>query len=353
MTKYKSILTHQRLGIEVGIDDANKAHLIKIFGKVVGPTGGGGGGDTPSDLNIENGAGNGSIMQKRQNPYNNTITGANGFAFGAMNRISGNESAGLGSINIVSGLGCIGIGDTNTVAGTNNYAIGHNNNISSSDRNNLAIGYDNQVPQGDNNVLLGNGLVGANSSNFFLGIGKYNHVPDAIKDNVLFTLGNGTDANNKANLAYGTNDGKLYIKGVGGYNGTNSGDENLKDLATVISEGGGESNIEIKVLEDADSRADWSGIFGYSYGYSVSVSFANWLKDAAKSTTKPYILYFGHINDKTSAYRFQYFVSYNTYTIKFYYFGSSTTGLDTCTVKGTIVDHTIATVTSISVTLAS
>ena len=236
MTKYKSILTHQRLGIEVGIDDANKAHLIKIFGKVVGPTGGGGGGDTPSDVNIENGAGDGSIMQKRPSPYNNTVTGANGFAFGAMNRISGNESAGLGSINKVSGLGSIGIGDTNTIAGTNSYAIGHNNDLPSSDRNNLAIGYDNQVPQGANNVLLGKGLIGANSSNFFLGLGKYNHVPDAIKDNVLFTLGCGTDANNKANLAYGTNDGKLYIKGVGGYNGTNGGQSGVKDLATVINE---------------------------------------------------------------------------------------------------------------------
>ena len=61
--------------------------------------------------------------------------------------------------------------------------------------------------------------------------GKYNI---SIKDKTIHTVGIGT-ANNRKNAHEIHTDGKHYIFGIGGYDGTNSQTEGVKTLQEVIT----------------------------------------------------------------------------------------------------------------------
>lgn len=66
--------------------------------------------------------------------------------------------------------------------------------------------------------------------------GKYNKSTPNVTQ---FSVGIGTDEERRTNAYEVTTDGKMYVKGVGGYDGTNVTSNNVDDLATAISQAGG------------------------------------------------------------------------------------------------------------------
>lgn len=83
--------------------------------------------------------------------------------------------------------------------------------------------------------------------------------------NTLHSIGIGTNANTRKNAVEVMQNGKVYIKDVGGYDGTNPTGSGVKDLKTVIDEAGQNSfsTIAVKASDSAaatsiaaDSRQD-------------------------------------------------------------------------------------------------
>lgn len=71
--------------------------------------------------------------------------------------------------------------------------------------------------------------------------GRYNKSTSNVTQ---FSVGIGSDAEHRANAYEVTTDGKMYVKGVGGYDGTNVSDSSVDDLATAISQAGGVTQKE-------------------------------------------------------------------------------------------------------------
>ena len=70
--------------------------------------------------------------------------------------------------------------------------------------------------------------------------GKYNKSTPSVTQ---FSVGIGADEEHRANAYEVTTDGKMYVKGVGGYDGTNVSDSSVDDLATAIAQGGGGGTV--------------------------------------------------------------------------------------------------------------
>lgn len=71
--------------------------------------------------------------------------------------------------------------------------------------------------------------------------GKYNK---STLNATQFSVGIGADEEHRANAYEVTTDGKMYVKGVGGYDGTNVSDSSVDDLATAISQAGGVTDYD-------------------------------------------------------------------------------------------------------------
>lgn len=71
--------------------------------------------------------------------------------------------------------------------------------------------------------------------------GKYNKSTPSVTQ---FSVGIGADEEHRANAYEVTTDGKMYVKGVGGYDGTNVSDSSVDDLATAISQAGGVTDYD-------------------------------------------------------------------------------------------------------------
>ena len=83
--------------------------------------------------------------------------------------------------------------------------------------------------------------------------GKYNK---STEGKTIFSIGTGTDNDNRKNAIEVTNDDKVYISGIGNYNGEGE----IKDLSTVINKVIGEvglnTNLDLETGGDLTDNAD-------------------------------------------------------------------------------------------------
>lgn len=125
----------------------------------------------------------------------------------------GNNSVSLGRSNLTVGPQSVSIGMRNLSIGNHAVAMG---------------GYN--IARGNDSVAMGQGCITNNTSNRGeFACGRFNK---SVSD-TQFSLGIGTSATKRKNALEIKTNGKHYIYGVGGYDGTNPNESN--DIATVIS----------------------------------------------------------------------------------------------------------------------
>lgn len=133
--------------------------------------------------------------------------------------------------NIFNDLDNVASGDNSHAEGSNTTASGQcahteGSSTTASGAFAHAEGY-NTVAAGDYSHAEGYGTVTNNTSEH--AEGSWN----ISTDNTVFSIGNGTDAENRSNLYEVHSDGSVFVKNVGDYNGTNT--ENATDLATILN----------------------------------------------------------------------------------------------------------------------
>lgn len=202
----------------------------------------------------------------------NANTAGTATILGYSNKNNGNYSNILGSLNNNSAIysNIIGLMNTNDSTGTYANIIGRNNTNKCSSTSIIGIGntvnettypsvitgYENIADVATQQFTLGYGNHGTRgqyaegnaSASWMIGhhlttssgcwaLGKYNKdydVQDTPKQN-FFVIGQG-DTNAPLNSVELKRNGNLYIFNVGGFNGTNSDNANVKTLQTVITE---------------------------------------------------------------------------------------------------------------------
>lgn len=188
--------------------------------------------------------------------YLNKNTGANSNVFGSLNNNSGTYGNVIGLQNTNSGqyANIVGRNNNNKCASTNILGIanivnettypssilGFENNADATTQQ-FTLGYQNHGTRGQyapGNVsasfMFGHHLITSSSC---YAIGKYNKdydVQDVAKQN-FFVVGQGDSTRASNNLEV-KNNGNWYVYGVGGFDGTNSDNANVKTLQTVITE---------------------------------------------------------------------------------------------------------------------
>lgn len=189
---------------------------------------------------------------------------------GHLNKNNGSNSNIFGSLNNNSGVYGNVIGLQNTNSGQYANIVGRNNNNKCASTNILGIanivnettypssilGFENNADATTQQFTLGYNNHGTRgqyaegnvSASFMFGhhlttssscyaIGKYNKdydVQDTTKQN-FFVVGQGNSTRASNNLEV-KNNGNWYVQGVGGFDGTNSDNANVKTLQTVITE---------------------------------------------------------------------------------------------------------------------
>ena len=133
-------------------------------------------------------------------------------------------SASLGNNSVSLGRNNLSVGPQSTAIGMRNLSIGNHA---------VALGGYN-IARGHDSVAMGQGCItnntGSSSSNRGeFACGRFNK---SVSD-TQFSLGIGTSATKRKNALEIKTNGKHYIYGVGGYEGTNPNDSN--DIATVLS----------------------------------------------------------------------------------------------------------------------
>jgi hypothetical protein len=133
-------------------------------------------------------------------------------------------SASLGNNSVSLGRNNLTIGPQSTAIGMRNLSIGNHS---------VALGGYN-IARGHDSIAMGQGCItnntGSGSSNRGeFACGRFNK---SVSD-TQFSLGIGTSVTKRKNALEIKTNGKHYIYGVGGYDGTNSNDTN--DVATVLS----------------------------------------------------------------------------------------------------------------------
>lgn len=162
----------------------------------------------------------GSFVDKAENGviYGNTILNAEGseeaVLVGSIVSNDGSYSTIVGGANFNNGNDSTIIGNDNTNASEKNTIIGYGNSSSES-RSSVLIGHNLSLTDGVG-VRLGNYNVEISPNNYFAVSGRMNRV--------------------NQNILEQHTDGSLYIKGLGGFNGTNSTTTGIKSLQDVISD---------------------------------------------------------------------------------------------------------------------
>lgn len=163
-------------------------------------------------------------------------TGANSAIIGSGNTSSGRQSMAVGTDNSSIGNNSISVGVGNESRGPGAVTTGANNTAEGT--GSMANGYD-CVSYGNYSHAEGIRTETSNPGEHATGMYNISH------NDTISSIGVGTEGH-ACNAVEVTTDGRVFIKGLGGYDGTSiSG--GTKDLLTVITEAsqtGGESVIE-------------------------------------------------------------------------------------------------------------
>lgn len=167
---------------------------------------------------------------------------------GAMNGSTKNAkySNTIGAWNNNDAKGTI-VGNENTLKTEDSTIVGTDNSITSnSDTPSSVLGYHNNIPSG-HGALIGNDNTSSGDKGYALGehnnlqysgiaLGHYNkdYTSNSDSEKNLFVVGNGTADNARSNSIEQKQDGTLFIKGVGGFDGTNSQSASTKSLQDVL-----------------------------------------------------------------------------------------------------------------------
>ena len=157
---------------------------------------------------------------------NNTTTKNNDTVIGTQNEVMRTYSTAIGYANYISGgtKSCTLIGEQNQVSQCNlgAYVIGHHNKVKQYADSGETTAY-----------VMGEQLEVRNDC---IALGKRNVVHDTSNTNkqVYFTVSYGTADYDGKNLLEQRKNGDFYVKGIGGFDGTNSDDNTIKTLQAVI-----------------------------------------------------------------------------------------------------------------------
>lgn len=195
---------------------------------------------------------------------NNTVSGDNSFSTGVNNSITGQFNSAFGDQNtIIGGGGNFVSGSGNTLGSGNQSTIfGASNIFNNSGTNLFVAGYNNTVdpdftnPCSDSVILGTRNILGANSV-YILGysnnakgsessilganletnnyhevaLGQYNK---SNSQTTKFSIGCGSGASDRLNAIEIDAEGKVYIKGIGGYDGTNITNTSIKSVSDIL-----------------------------------------------------------------------------------------------------------------------
>ncbi len=156
--------------------------------------------------------------------------------------------------NLASGTRAVAIGSSNTASGINAVAIGENNVATGNEA--VAIGDDNTA-EGNNSLATGHhthaqGSTSHTEGNTTEAIGSYSHAEgqgttasgkashaegmwNVGNEDAIHEVGIGTSSINRKNAHEIKRDGKHYVFGIGGYDGTNAGESGVKSLQEAMS----------------------------------------------------------------------------------------------------------------------
>lgn len=154
-------------------------------------------------------------------------TFGNGTTIGAVRQINPDDEPGF-PIATASGEGAVALGSAvasgyrSIAGGTDSEAEGDNS---------IAMGDASQA-QGQSSTAIGDGTLALNVAE--VAIGQYNAPSNDSGEETNFTVGIGEGDEHRANALEIRKSGKTYIKGVGGYNGTNP-QAGTNDIGTVIA----------------------------------------------------------------------------------------------------------------------
>lgn len=139
--------------------------------------------------------------------YENEVSGSRGFATGKDNNVSGNDASAIGDGNTASGNSSVAEGLYTKATGSSSHSEGNSSES-----------------QGAYSHAEGLGTIARAMGSHAQG--TYNiGSTDSIDE-----VGIGADANNCKNAEETKTDGKKYIIGIGGYDGTNAGGQDVKSV---------------------------------------------------------------------------------------------------------------------------
>jgi hypothetical protein len=164
---------------------------------------------------------------------NNTVTGTLAVALGSTNEVSGYDGFAAGEDNTVTGNEAAAIGDDNTASGNNSLATGHHTVASGSSSHSEG---NTTEAAGNYSHAEGQGTIAEGTASH--AEGKWNQGnADSIHE-----VGIGTNNVNRKNAEEIKTDGRKYVIGIGGYDGTNAGAQNVQSVQEAFDSIG--QNIE-------------------------------------------------------------------------------------------------------------
>ena len=151
----------------------------------------------------------------------NVASGTRSVALGSGNSVSGYDGFAAGEDNVVTGNEAAAIGDGNTASGNNSLATGHHTVASGSSSHSEG---NTTEATGNYSHAEGQGTIAEGTASH--AEGKWNQGnADSIHE-----VGIGTNNVNRKNAEEIKTDGKKYVIGIGGYDGTNAGEEGVKSV---------------------------------------------------------------------------------------------------------------------------
>ena len=186
------------------------------------------------------GTGEGSVVHK---DGSNTVSGSRGVALGSGNLVSGDNGFAVGDDNTVEGNEAAAIGDGNQATGNNSVAEGHftiaSGSSSHSEGKYTEAGGDYSHAEG--RMTEASGGCSHAEGRSTRAVGNNSHAQgqwNVGNNDTVDEVGIGTGTSNRKNAEETKEDGKKYIIGIGGYDGTNAGAEGVQSLQEAMEDAG-------------------------------------------------------------------------------------------------------------------